>query len=397
MRDLFKKFLLKNFFIANQMYKYFRLLPNFFKKILIEFYFFFPKQKSIFPSRLTIFLTDKCNMKCGHCFIIKEVPKKTNELSLEDYKKIFSSLEGKTSQILFTGGEPTLRKDFYDIIYHAYYLGGVSTVSIFSNSFYPDKTCDLISKILLNTKLNIHYHTSIDGEKQFHNFNRRVRGSYDKVKETIVKLNNLKGSYKKRLSRIVVNVSISKYNNDQLGEVINDFKGQNCLFGFGFTRHNNKVLNIKPEYITEDLGVEKFKSDGNEKFSDGFLNVKEMKDIYNYLDKNVWSLNDQELIYAFQKISMNGRIAFDEKNISPISIECGMGYDDLVILTNGKIARCEMLKPFANLKDYDFNLNKFYENENTKLYLKNTSGCFCEHECAISVTAMSDKKLLKNF
>jgi hypothetical protein len=169
------------------------------------------------------------------------------------------------------------------------------------------------------------------------------------------------------------------------------------LFGFGFTRHNNKVLNIKPEYITEDLGVEKFKSDGSEKFSDGFLNVKEMKDIYNYLDKNVWSLNDQELIYAFQKISMNGRIAFDEKNISPISIECGMGYDDLVILTNGKIARCEMLKPFANLKDYDFNLNKFYEDENTKLYLKNTSGCFCEHECAISVTAMSDKELLKNF
>ena len=94
---------------------------------------------------------------------------------------------------------------------------------------------------------------------------------------------------------------------------------------------------------------------------------------------------------------MNGRITFDEKNESPISVECKMGYDDLILLTNGKVARCEMLKPFANLKDYNYDLFNLYKNTITKNYLKNTSGCFCEHECAISVTAMSDKKLLKNF
>ena len=95
-----------------------------------------PKGKNLFPSRLTIFLTDKCNMKCAHCFIIKETPKDTEEISLSEYKKIFSSLNGRTSQILFTGGEPTLRKDLYELCYYAYNVGKGSTISIFSNSLY---------------------------------------------------------------------------------------------------------------------------------------------------------------------------------------------------------------------------------------------------------------------
>ena len=72
-----------------------------------------------------------------------------------------------------------------------------------------------------------------------------------------------------------------------------------------------------------------------------------------------------------------------------------MGYDDIIILPNGKIARCEMLSPYTNLKDYDFDLGKLIKSNVHQNYLKKTSGCFCEHECAISVTAMSDKKLLK--
>ena len=122
-----------------------------------------------------------------------------------------------------------------------------------------------------------------------------------------------------------------------------------------------------------------------------------MKKIYNDLGGMIWDNDSDQLIYAFQKSSMLGRINFEESETSPISTECGMGYDDLVILTNGKIARCEMLKPSLSLYDFDLNLQKLINSNENKNYLKETSGCFCEHECAISVTAMSDKKLLKNF
>lgn len=397
MRNLIKNFFLSNFHVADLLFKILRKIPKKLYNIIIDFYFLLPQSDKLFPSRLTFFLTDKCNMKCSHCFIIKEIPKKTLELDLNQYKKIFKSLKGRTSQILFTGGEPTLRKDFFDILYYAHTLGKVSTVSIFSNSLFPESIKSLIEKLIIKTKLKIHYHTSIDGEETFHDLNRRVPKSFQKVKETIKILNELRNKHNNRLSRIVVNVSISKYNCTQLEKVIDEFKNLNCLFGFGFTRHNNRVINIDPKYITDDLGVEELKSDGTNKFSNGFLDVDEMKNIYDNLSKNIWKHNAEELIYAFQKVSMKGRIEFDANNKSPISVECKMGYDDLVVLTNGKIARCEMLKPIANLKDFDFDLSKFFNHEVAKDYLKNTSGCFCEHECATSVTAMSDKKLLKSF
>ncbi|MDC6482024.1 radical SAM protein [Pelagibacteraceae bacterium] len=392
-----KKLFLKDFKLADRVFKFLKLLPSFVVKNLINLLFLFPQKKSNFPHRLTIFLTDKCNMKCAHCFIIKEAPKKTIELSTEDYKKLFKSLEGKTSQILFTGGEPTLRKDFYEILYSSYHDGGVSTASIFSNALYPDKTHDLIKKVLETTNLNIHLHTSIDGNEAFHDDNRKVKGSYGKVVQTINLINELEKKFKNRLSRVVVNVSISKMNKNHLADVVKTFKNLNCLFGLGFTRENNKVLNINEKYITQDLGVEELRQDGSEKFKDSFLTPGEMKKIYNDLGGMIWDNDSDQLIYAFQKSSMLGRINFEESETSPISTECGMGYDDLVILTNGKIARCEMLKPSLSLYDFDLNLQKLINSNENKNYLKETSGCFCEHECAISVTAMSDKKLLKNF
>ena len=114
--------------------------------------------------------------------------------------------------------------------------------------------------------------------------------------------------------------------------------------------------------------MEELRQDGSEKFKDSFLTPEEMKKIYNDLGGMIWNNASDQLIYAFQKSSMQGRINFEEHEISPIS-----------------------------LYDFDLNLQKLINSNENKNYLKETSGCFCEHECAISVTAMSDKKLLKNF
>ena len=92
---------------------------------------------------------------------------------------------------------------------------------------------------------------------------------------------------------------------------------------------------------------------------------------------------------------MHGRQKLEEKKTSPINIECQMGYDDLIVLANGKIARCEMLTPYSLLKDFDYNLENLIQSNIHQNYLKETSGCYCSHECAISVTSMSDKQLIK--
>ena len=45
------------------------------------------------------------------------------------------------------------------------------------------------------------------------------------------------------------------------------------------------------------------------------------------------------MIYSYQKTTLKAKQIIDKYSVSPLSSECGMGYDDLVILPNGKIAR----------------------------------------------------------
>ena len=69
------------------------------------------------PFRMDIALTYKCQNKCIHCYNEKRDQK---ELNTDDWKKaIDRMLEFGIPHIVFTGGEPTLRKDLPELIAHS--------------------------------------------------------------------------------------------------------------------------------------------------------------------------------------------------------------------------------------------------------------------------------------
>jgi|TARA_B100001971_G_C18201336_1_gene544790 MoaA/NifB/PqqE/SkfB family radical SAM enzyme len=394
MSTFVKRFLLKDFILTELIFRIFKKLPSFLKRIFIEFYFFFPKNKNTFPCRLTIFLTDKCNMKCAHCFIIKDEAKKTVEIGLSEYKKIFKSLNGKTSQILLTGGEPTLRKDLVDLAINANKLGGVSTVNLFSNGLYPEKTKVMLEDILNNSSIKINYQTSIDGVEKFHNENRKVKDSFAKTVETIKQINILKKDYQKRIGRVVVSMAVSKKNMSQLEEIISTLEPLNIFFASAFVRKSRDVFNINKDLINYDFTPEEIKKDGSEKFGNNYLDDNDLANVIKKLDEKIWSKYPDQMIYAYQKTTLKAKEVLEKYSKSPINSECGMGYEDLVLLPNGKVARCEMLNSYADLKSFDYNLKDFIFSDIHSNYLKKSSGCYCSHECGIGVTIMSDKKLL---
>ena len=58
-----------------------------------------------------------CNQKCIHCYAAGQELSNTNELSTEEFKKIINILkENYVSQLTFTGGEPTMRKDLVELV-----------------------------------------------------------------------------------------------------------------------------------------------------------------------------------------------------------------------------------------------------------------------------------------
>lgn len=58
-----------------------------------------------------------CNQKCLHCYASGQILSKVEELSTEEWIKIINTLRSTgVSQITFTGGEPTIRKDLPQLV-----------------------------------------------------------------------------------------------------------------------------------------------------------------------------------------------------------------------------------------------------------------------------------------
>ena len=77
------------------------------------------------PFRLDLALTYRCNNSCVHCYSGKATA--SRELSTEEWKRVVNrAFDLGIPQILFTGGEPTLREDLTDIIRHAEAVGLVT-------------------------------------------------------------------------------------------------------------------------------------------------------------------------------------------------------------------------------------------------------------------------------
>ena len=113
----------------------------------------------VFPY-IRLSITDVCNFKCGYCLpngyqVDKNDSKKF--LHLDEIKRLakcFSELGVK--KIRVTGGEPTVRKDFFDIIKLLKFETGIQNVSITTNGYKLDKKAEqLVNSGLTGINISI--------------------------------------------------------------------------------------------------------------------------------------------------------------------------------------------------------------------------------------------------
>jgi len=97
------------------------IINNVFQKIIDKFTFFLRNTFSR-PREVTIEVTDRCNLDCPFCFnklFAKDI-KKTRELDYYCIKDIIDNISGfGIERIRFSGGEPLLREDIYDLMTYA--------------------------------------------------------------------------------------------------------------------------------------------------------------------------------------------------------------------------------------------------------------------------------------
>jgi len=174
--------------------------------------------KKVYPTAL-VNITNKCNLKCKHCFVFREgnpnTPTEKNEMPAELMIKEIKKYRRKYGilRMLWMGGEPLLRKDVLKLGVKQFFQNVIAT-----NGTLP----------LMNLGPNIKWTISLDGPEEI-NDEIRGKGSFKRV---ISNLNNLPENF---CGDLQCNCVVTKKNEDCFEKLIDVLRNETPIRGITFT------------------------------------------------------------------------------------------------------------------------------------------------------------------
>ncbi len=133
------------------------------------------------PFNGSIDLTDRCNLSCVHCYMGTVHGRAPDELTTPEILTILDQIaDAGCLNLLLTGGEPFLRKDFAHIYSYAKHLGFL--IDIFSNGTVIEDDILRLFSDLPPFKIELTMHGSTAGTFEAIS---GVRGSFDRFIRTV--------------------------------------------------------------------------------------------------------------------------------------------------------------------------------------------------------------------
>jgi 12,18-didecarboxysiroheme deacetylase len=125
-------------------------------------------------------MTKRCNLKCVHCYAQAVDPEGTDQISTEQAKTMIDDLAAFGAPVmLFSGGEPLVRKDLVELAKHATGKGMRAVISTNGTLITKEKARELKEVGLSYVGI------SLDGGEEIHDKFRKVPGSFKKALEGV--------------------------------------------------------------------------------------------------------------------------------------------------------------------------------------------------------------------
>lgn len=314
--------------------------------------FGYPK---MLPFNLTASLTYHCNSRCKTCNVWK---KKVDELSFEEFDRIFKNIGEQPYGVVLSGGEPFLRKDIVDICKSIYKNCKPMVINIPTNgilyNIIPGKVQE-IAESCPDTQIVVNL--SLDGIKEKHDEIRCVKDNYEKAIKTYEGLKQIKS---KNLERGVHTV-ISKFN---VEEIPNIYK---------------HLIELEPDsYITE-IAEERIELDT---IGTGITpNLEDYSKAVDFLSGEMQKWNPSGIsrmtkYFRLQYYDIVKKTLREKRQIIP----CYAGYASGHIAPNGDVWMCCIkAEPIGNIRDVDYDLKKIWFSKKADEMRKSVknSGCYC--------------------
>lgn len=286
-------------------------------------------------------ITKQCPLKCEHCFN-NSGKASSEEMSFGEIIEVLDTLKNMGVQkIMITGGEPSSRPDYIDILLHA--LDRFASVVLATNGYLvKDQDIEAMGKNSSNLVVQV----SLDGKEAAHDHVRGVAGSFKRASDVIRKL-SAKG--------VIVAVSTT----------VND--------------GNYPDLELLPEYImglgAVQLTIAPTVEQGRAQ-NKNLLDKVSFEDVFKIQGELSRKYSGKGLYISFVEDMPTGQVA--EKNDY-----CGAGVSQVTIRSNGDVVPCVSYDyPYGNI--LTDKLSQIFSKQNVDLFESLPSPCTdicgsCQH------------------
>ncbi|MBF0504195.1 MAG: radical SAM protein [Candidatus Omnitrophica bacterium] len=315
---------------------------------------------------LIFFVTAQCNARCRMCFYWKEIDafKERGLLSIREIERITKGFKN-LAYISLAGGEPTLRDDLDEIIHLFYKNSSSRYVNFTTNGLLPQKTAEIAYSVLTKCpdillKINL----SIDHIGEKHDHIRAVPGNFNKMVQTLSKLNELKKKHKNLV--LVVSSVLNSYNKDDMKTIIDYVKNElkPDAHSIGLARGNAR------EPATKDVTIPEYEA------------------IMKYLYQQNNSQKGLMQVLLNMMMEINSQFLATQKMVLP----CVAGRRILTITDDGLVVPCEMLKQLkpdqdfvmGDLRRHNYDINSILKTQKYRQIIEHIhkTRCACTFECA---------------
>lgn len=284
---------------------------------------------------LTIFITNRCNAKCGTCFYWQNLNTPTDVLSLDEYARV-AEASGPIPHLLFSGGEPTMAHEIVDVA-KLFIREPHQTLTMPTNGIVKKQVLEVVTRFCEEFPRNrITVGVSFDGLAETHDRVRGVPKNFEKSMKTLEALCELRTKHPNlRLTTLTV---ILKQNAGELPQLLEFFD-----------------KNTDVDYVT----VEPLR--GQKKDMElGAPSVEQVRQIqgiaWEINERKLMERNPAELTVLMSHIGELYRTQQEFYETQKLNTTCRAGEVTAVLEPNGDVRSCELLGIVENVRQHGYSI-----------------------------------------
>jgi MoaA/NifB/PqqE/SkfB family radical SAM enzyme len=293
------------------------------------------------PFSIVVSVSFRCNSKCKTCDVWR---KPNDDMSVEEWDRVFAKMGPGPLYITFTGGEPFLRADTADMVLSACQHCRPAVVTVPTNGILAKRIIDQVERICAgapHTQIGINL--SLDGIGEEHDQIRKVPGNWKKALETWGALKELQTRHKNLV--LTTHTVVSKFNLHRFFEI---------YAGLQFLEPDSYITEVAEERVELDTVGWNITPD-----PDDYAPVADFLSQQARL-RPVHGLARVTQAFRSAYYQLAKRILYERRQVIP----CYAGWASGHIAPNGDIwSCCIRAEPVGNLRQHGYDIRPIWFGE----------------------------------